>query len=261
MLKDSYSKIIDLFCILGEKIPGVYDLLVRGTFSTQKSAISDWSDLDFTVIVKEINMDVHHAISKLYQALSKNNDMKISVSLVDLEDLSGANHYHGMKPLYYSSRLIEARSVLIGDSGYLSKHYIFDIRMQLDCYTNIVYLMHDLRTQHMKLDGSMSAVSAFCKHMAKRVKHLIRNAIYIRSGLISEQINPELLAKYFIMVDKKITIKLQYLKENWPDIKTDLTKLLDSIDYLLQNAEIVHKEITGYINKINTTRKVENDCI
>lgn len=261
MSNRSFDQTIDLFCDLGKEIPGVYDLLIRGTFSAQQWDVSDWSDLDFTVIVKEMSLDVHHKLNKMYQKLSHGNDLKISITCVDLEDLLSSTHYHGLKPLYYSSRLHEARSILIGESLYLSKPLIFDLRMQLDCYTNMAYLMHDLRMQHMKLNDTLSSMAVFCKHLAKRVKHMLRNAIYIKSGWIGEQINPNLLEKHFQTVDKRIIEELHDLKAHWSSIQGDRSKLLDSIDYFLNNAEITYKDISVFVNKLHTRLKVKNDDI
>ncbi len=257
-MNNPYQNIIDNFFSLGRKIPGVYDLLIRGTFGNDTKRFSyncNWSDLDFTVIVKIISFEVHQAVKEMYNFLSDSN-VKVSITLVDLNDILSVNHYHGMKPLYYSSMLKDAKSLLIKNNHYLKKSLTLNDWVRRDCYSNLVYLIHDLRDRYMKCSNATEELASFGKHLTKRTKHFVRNAIFIKSGFISEEINNSFLIKYFHKVDKNLTNTLNHIKDEWDIIQSNQSKLLTIIGYLLENIEIIYSDITSFSQEIKL--KLEN---
>lgn len=245
-----YSDTTDNFLALGRKIPHVYDLLIRGTCGINKNPTCSWSDLDFTVVVKTINFEVQNVVRQVYKAISINNPIKISITLVDLDDIISPNHHHGIKPLYYSSVIENSESLLIKNKNYLKKSFIFDNKIKFDCYSNMVYLIHDLRNHYMKCENNEKKIANFCRHLTKRSKHLARNAIFIKTGYISEDINNDLFLTHFSKVDKSFSLKLENIKNNWKVLQNDPVELLEIIEYLLENTEIIYKNITDFVKNM-----------
>lgn len=184
----SIHDIIQFFKENGQRVQGVYELLVRGSASADAPTSNEaLSDLDLSIILEAITPKSLAEAKELYKSLKWLFSDKLSLTIVSREDFVGRFHYHGIKPLYYSYRLAKA-DFLLGTSPHpIDKP---DLKaLQKDCLSNIAYLIHDLRGRFLKLDEKSERDVHDCfMHLVKRSKHLIRNGIFIIRGHQSENI-------------------------------------------------------------------------
>ncbi len=246
----TYQKIIELFCEQGKLIPGVYDLLLRGSAGSlgEKKFVDSWSDLDFSVIVNQITSEVRQAVRSLYQLLKQKSQVKITITLVDIEDYVSLYHSHGIRPFYYSSLLSDAQSLLRLQHDSKKKNFIVNARVRENCFSNVAYLMHDLRKEYIACGDDLVELQTFCRHLAKRSHHLIRNAIFVKTGYIDHNICEKRLFENFAKIDKDLPKKMRKLREDWAAVSYSKEMLEQTIHYIFNNVEKVYSETVQYIN-------------
>lgn len=242
-MNPSYEQLIQLFCTESKKIPGVYDLLLRGSAGkngSDRDFVDDWSDLDFSIIVESMTSDVRKQVQKIYRRLKQETKIKITITLVDRRDFENPNHCHGNRPIYYSYLLSHAKSLL--RSGHETSRGPFQTNLFIreNCFANISYLIHDLRQGYMVCDETLLGLQTFCQHLVKRSGHLIRNAIFLQTGMIDESINEALLATYFPTVDRDLPKKLSQVRRKWSQFNHSISTLSKFIDYIFENIELIY---------------------
>ncbi len=248
-----YEEIITTFVDKASKIPGVYDLLLRGSIANnvekQNNFVEYFSDLDFSIIVTNLNQEVRHSIRNLYQKLINNRDIKITITIVDTTDFFSTLHCHGIRPIYYSQLLSQSKSLLRGDISYAKKEARIDRVVIMNCFANVSYLVHDLRKQHMEYKNDESEINLFTRHLVKRTKHIIRNAITVFTGYISEEICERRLREYLPKVDPQISQQINWVKDNWHDLKNNKNELLQLVNYMFDNLEQAYLAVIEFVNR------------
>lgn len=255
-MKYSYLSIIKRYTTEAKKIPGIYDLLVRGSLALAsegedtKKFVKNWSDLDLSIIVNKLTPEVYKVHRDIYQKIKQKTKIKISVILVDTKDFFSQYHCHGIRPMYYSQILKRSKSLLRPqrELNHNSIQLCFNRTAQVSCFSNIVYLVHDLRNGYTNCPSDLENLQLFCRHLVKRTKHIIRNAIFIRTGYIDEDICDKLLSKYYPDVDKKITKKIVSIKIHWERISNDVTELQSIVRYMFTNIDIIYLSVMSFVN-------------
>lgn len=247
-IKSTFEKAIEYFLEEGKKIDGIYDLLVRGGNARNDHLfIENWSDLDLSVIIEKLNLKSLQQTKTLYQSIKIFFPYKLSITLVSKKDFFSPCHHHGIKPIYYQEILRSSISLL--QKSIHTQNHLSSRDLQLDCFNNISYLIHDLRGKYLLLNNQdpWSVIEFFC-HLIKRTKHLIRNTIFIITGHIDERINPELFQKHFPQIDKNFPDYLNLLKENFNAYLKSPEKTYDPVEAIMNTAEIIYEEAVAYMS-------------
>lgn len=238
-LTKNFSDALKIFSSEGRKIDGVYDLLIRGSGAKEKGdLVENYSDLDTSIVVQEVSIKVLKQIKFLYETIKESFPHKLSITVVSKKDYLNDYHHHGIKPIYYTYSLGSAVSLLHGTIVRDSRVSL--ATLQFDCFSNIAYLIHDIRSKYLALDlDDQEEVREFFCHLIKRSKHLIRNCIFIRTGHIDENIDQDLFKICFPEIDPAFLQHLKNYKINFEQI-TNAEKVEDSINILLAVLEKVH---------------------
>ncbi|MCL4380219.1 hypothetical protein M1466_01860 [Candidatus Dependentiae bacterium] len=216
----SYSEALKESIKLFSQLSEVYDLLLRGTAITEEQLTEEWSDIDFSIIFNKITPSALNSVRHHYQYLSKKYPFKISVTLMSKEDYLSSCHYHGIKPLYYQKLLSSSRSIFKKDISCTSA--VEEQFLRFDCYANVAYLMHELRSSFLKLDIQKdSQLRLFTLHLLRRTKHLIRNSIFIKTGYIDEEIDSILFSELFPEIDPNLIQTFCSAKTSWNSGQTN----------------------------------------
>jgi hypothetical protein len=246
-LTEVFNKAIQIFSSEGRKIEGIYDLLIRGSFPRKDAClIEHHSDLDTSVIVEEINVSVLKQVRFFYENIKKSFPYKLSITVVSKIDYLSSYHHHGIKPIYYSY-LLDSTTSIIQNSSRNHSQISLD-KLRLDCFSNIAYLIHDMRNKYLILNmEDKEATNEFFCHLIKRAKHLIRNAIFITTNHIDEEINNELFKKCFPTLDPFFPNHLKSYKINFEKITTS-ENVIEHIDLVLAQLEKIHEYLlTNYL--------------
>jgi len=221
------------------QFPELYDILLRGTSCEQESLIENWSDIDITLVFYTITPELLRKINGIYKKLSDQYNFKISITIVTKKDFFSSAHHHGIKPLYYNKILSGAISLFNKEMPMWNIDFEY---LRFDCSSNLAYLIHELRSSYLKLDvENKKAVEKFALHLLKRTKHLIRNAIYIESGYIGEEINKELFTEIFPDLDFTIPNVFEFYKLNWGTLNNSNDEINKIIHVVLHIAEQVYE--------------------
>lgn len=241
----NFDELIELFRLEGEKVVGVYDLLLRGSGSNEarKKLIHGWSDLDFSVIVDEINPVARTQVRGIYRALRARCNIKITITLVCLEDYLSQYHSHGNRPFYYSFLLENARSLLHGEVDVRKEPFVFNKKIKENCIANIVYLMHDLRDGYTKCGDSIEELGCYYRHLVKRAGHFFRNAIFIQTGKITLILNKENLLTVFPDASQELPLQLDMVRASWNSLSEDKKRIEDGIHFVLDGLEYVYNKV------------------
>ena len=244
---DKHSKeILDLFCEKGKTIPGLYDLVLRGSASKKnqiKAFVKDWSDLDLSIIVERITKDVRDKVRDIYQELKKHTDMKITIILVDTEDFFRKFHYHGAKDLHYSHAFPYFESLHRRDISYGNRNAHNLEIYQLSSYMYISFLIHDLRKQYFSCGNSIIDIREFFYNLVKRANIIAWNALFFKTAHEGPDTDYEKIYAEYPNLDKDFSHKLQYIRENWAELRYKIHDMSMLTDYLLNNIEYLYSEI------------------
>jgi len=115
------------------------------------------------------------------------------------------------QPGYYNHYLLNAVSLL--GKGHPIKPIPDNIISRYNCFTNVVYLMHELRSRYLQLEPKEQ--QGFALHLLKRAKHLVRNAIYVLSGYSHEEIHLASAVNMFPQEEPDFFIFLNEVKKTW----------------------------------------------
>lgn len=240
MQSNIYKKAIDDFIILGGKIPKLDNLILRGTCIDQKDLIEGWSDLDFSIVVRKLDYENIPEIKKLVQYLKRSNNFKISVTVVTSSDFNSPYHYHGMKPIYYSHEVKNDNNYI--NPGLLKIPMCFLENLLLyDCITNLVYLIHDLRSQYFSCGDSSREVIIFTRHIIKRSKFILKNAFFVMSQEISKDINISNFTQYFPQVTSDFLETINNSKYYWEDIIKDQQRIQKIMSHAFEQVNYIYE--------------------
>lgn len=255
MSKNDYSlicvfeKAVQHFIEEGRKIENVYDLLMRGGAAIENHLfIKNWSDLDLSVIVEKVNSKILNQTKFIHQSIKQIFPYKLTITVVSKNDFFSTYHHHGIKPTYYSYSLSSAISLLQKTSD--RKHKLKLKDLQLDCISNISYLIHDLRTRNILLDinNKTILIEFFC-HLIKRAKHIIRNAIFIMTGHVDEEIDIRLFKKCFPIIDNEFPNDLKKYKVEYENFYTTPEKIKVHIEKIVDILEEIHERLIFYVEE------------
>ncbi|MCC5832073.1 MAG: hypothetical protein JJU12_03415 [Chlamydiales bacterium] len=233
-MKEKVAKALRIFQENGKEIEGVYDLLVRGGVVKEKGCVENWSDLDLSVIVEHISFRVHNQVKSLYREIKQIFPYKLSITCVSKADYLSPVHHHGIKPIYYTYHLSQARSLLKG--AFPSYAPLSLERQQIDCLYHTSYLIHELRKKYLILEMDNSAdTEAFLYYAIKRAKHYIRDVLFVLTGVSSEEIDCALFEEWFPEINPLFPDKLYKMKNLFPNLNKEA-----SIEEILDTLERMH---------------------
>lgn len=238
----NFDRALICFKEKGKTIEGVFDLLLRGGGGYQDHVyIENWSDLDLSIIVYDVNETVLSQYRWLYDEVKKVFPYKLSLALVTYQDFISPFHHHGMKPIYYNALLKNSIS-LLRETSQLREDINLKIQ-QFDCMANVAYLIYDLKSRWLTLDLEKEEALRECLcHAAKRAKHIIRNSIFIITGDISEEIPAEVFRKLFPKEDENFPQKLKKYKLEFANyISCDKKQIQKEILLILTTVERIYK--------------------
>jgi len=257
---EEYLSSIRYFLEISKNIEGLHDLLVRGSSIDTKKCVANWSGINFTIVVEEITSSVLEQVRAVYQQMITKYPFKISITFVTKKDLQSYRHQHGIKPLYYSAFLQNSVSLLRNVTFTEKKHSLNELKY--NCFTNVVYLIHDLRIRYMKENQeNMASIIKFCCHLIKTTKHLIRNAIFIRSGLMNKEVDQELFRLYFPKIDAQFPNILDSYKENWAELIKNRKQLIRIINHVFPIVEKIYEDTVCYAEQLEFAPEISLEPI
>ncbi len=248
LVLQNYQVSIDKFINIFKREEGVVDILIRGTSNSLTEIVPGWSDIDLSLVVRNLNAATMQNIKNGVRAVKEISNFKVSVTVVTEQDYLAQYHHHGIKPMYYRSILKNSDSVFKKD--FLPKSPFSIKTYHEDAYNNIVYLIHDLRSGYLKYDSTeQKSTAEFCSHLLKRSKHLARNVLFIELGLVQEELNFNDFTKVFPNLDKQFPSWVKEYKFAWSTISHDLDKMNQIINEVMDISNNMFEEINVYMNK------------
>lgn len=242
MLLNEYEQAINYFKKEGATISDLDDLLIRGTGNAITNLMPGWSDIDFSIIVKKLTSKNRKEIRNLICYLKQRYSFKISVTVVTQTDFESKYHYHGAKPLYYGEQAKNADSLLKKKSAYIPKFPETQLLIS-DCYSDLAYLVHDLRKQYFARGSSVADLQKFAQHLVKRTKHIIRNSIVSLTGKVQKPIVLNDVHAFFPKTNKELLQVLTRTKHSWAEISEDTKKLEGIIEFIMEQVDVIHETV------------------
>lgn len=247
-MNNVYKKAIKFFFDQGKTIKNISNLIVRGSSNDTKRCIPHWSDVDLSIIVEKIDIEVYDQVRTLYEKMREKFPFKISITLVTTSDFHSYRHHHGTKPIFYNLSLQRPTGHQITTNQFNN----YDIHeLKYDCFYNIVSLMHDLRIEDMKRDSDLTSMQKFCCQLLKSSNHLIRNSIFIKTGYMHKNINTKQFRACFSNIDPNLLQRIKYFKRNWSSIIGSYEELMKIRDYVLPIISDIYDQVVTYFSKIN----------
>lgn len=248
-MDDHSKKMLDLVYNEAKKIPGIYDLVLRGSGSRKdrvKPFVQGWSDLDFSIIVEEITPEVREKVRSLYNLTREYTDMKMSFILVDTQDFFSKYHLHGIKPMNYTAEVFNRfQSLIKGDISYVNRESGPEYAYRISCYTYLSYYIHDVRIRHLMCGNTLPELRSFFHYLVKRANVISWNAIFLTTGYTGDTC-VERLYEQFPKLDKDFWETIKQIRTNWAELKYDAPEMLRLIDYVFENIEYIYKEVVKY---------------
>jgi len=222
------EQILDFFQKHCRDMDGVYDVILRGSLSCSEF-ISDWSDIDLSIIVNKNEFDVWNRLRKIAIDARLKFNVKISITVVELLDSSRIGHNHGIKPSYYSTILSNTAMSLLGKPLPFASTCNKD-RMY-DCYHNLLYLVHDIRSNYLSLNPQSIDFVDKCRHILKRTKYVIKNALIIFGNSNELYLEVCEIARAIQCTNVAFIDQILHLKQHWSEIKNNDQQLLSSVTH------------------------------
>jgi S-adenosylmethionine hydrolase len=255
-------------------IDGVYDVLLRGTAVGARSFYDGWSDIDLSVIFDKPTMKAYDMVRDSFSKIKKSCDIKISLTLVDVDDFKRSYHNHGIKPVYYTSLLgSSSESLLLGskqtcyqDDGSTELSRCGTMRFQhliSDCFCNIVYLIHDIRSRYLNTDiNDLKIYAKDALHIIRRSKYLVINSYFIATGEVLEFIDERAL-EVFKELNLDYFKSISDFRNEWSAIAKDRERITQIVDVALSVCNYVYKEACAMFDIKSQKRKIVvfSDCI
>jgi hypothetical protein len=247
-MNDVYEEAIKYFFQQGQKIKNVNDLIVRGSSRNIKKCTPHWSDIDVSIIVQKIDIEVYDQVRNLYEEMREEFPFKLSITLVTKLDFLSYRHHHGTKPIYYSS-ILQNSGTYPGKRNHLKAHNLEELKY--DSFYNIVSLMHNLRAEDMRRGSDLSALQEFCCQLLKSSKHFVRNSVFIKTGQIQEQVSTKLFKSCFPGIDPTFPQKLKFFKKNWSQTIENPKELMQIREYILPILSDIYDHMVTYFSNLN----------
>ncbi len=242
-----YKEALNEFKKEALKIEGVKDVLIRGTSDSDKEITDGWSDLDFSIVFEKLDYKSHLRVRSLYIALKKKFKFKISITCVSETDFNSDFHHHGIKPSTYTSRLEKDSHSLLSIKP--NRKAVSDFLHRISAYENLVYLVHDIRSNMIKMSTNAADIKTVTIHLIKRSKHTINNSLCVLEGYIGESIDSDLYNKYYQEKFPDYINKLKEYRKEVPDIID--TYMLEGIcERIVNLVEFAYEISTSQINKL-----------
>lgn len=205
------------------------DLLIRGNIATLSQG---WSDIDVTVVVKEVDFDVLHGIAQIYDEQNIVSRYELDFGAIPLDLLivsefdltSNPWHHHGDKPLAYNRQLSDAISV---------KNMVYNPPQpdnpdpnRLDSFYRLSLLIHNLRRTIIETNQLEQNIDGLCVHSLKRGRLIIKSGLEVfgeygyNSSLIEQVFSPQ-VASFAAQIDD--------IRDGWAEREkqtNDLQRLL-----------------------------------
>jgi hypothetical protein len=250
---DNHSQeILELFFEEAKKIPGIFDIILRGSGSNKnkvKPFVPGWSDLDFSLIVEKITPEVRNKVRELYNLTRQHTDMKMSLILVDKEDFFTKHHLHAIKPMNYTDVFDKFQSLLKEDISYVKRPTKGESNAyKVSCYTYLSYYIHDVRIKHFMTSYDIRDYREFFRHLVKRCNVIVWNAVWLKTNYTGDTCGDRLLEEY-PKVDKNFWPTVKETRANWSTVKYDLEKMNKLTDYFFENIEYIYREVVNYAEK------------
>jgi hypothetical protein len=248
MQPNNYKNAINDFKNMGG---GIYDLdrlIFRGTCVDQIELVEGWSDLDFSIVVKKFTRKNIYEIKQLVQHLISTNNFKISVTVVTSADFDGLCHYHGSKPIYYSYELRDGEIANKVDDVKIPPFFRENLIL-FDCYNNLAYLIHDLRSRYFNCGSSPSDLILFTRHLIKRSKFIMKNAFPIVSKEIFQEISIPLFVQHFPETSHDFIDAISNAKYRWEEITKDQKLVTNMMDHAFEQVNYIYETTIGLINE------------
>ncbi|WP_010304329.1 NUDIX hydrolase [Candidatus Odyssella thessalonicensis] len=248
--KRMFSKAVEVFKSEGKFIPGIVDLLVRGTGATEESQFDHLSDLDLSVIVKEVSANVLKKVSGVYNKIKEDFPYKLSITVVSQKEYISNYHHHGIKPLTYSYSLPSTSKSLLGNL-ILQRNALSSHDFKLDTVANMSYLIHDLRQRRIKLNPKeQEHCHEFLAHITKRAKHFIRNALFLHTGQLKEEIDIAAYNEYFNNYEPLLPDLIRSCRQSLRQ-GNDLLPLMDQLIDKLERLQAIVQERLSFLFSVH----------
>lgn len=243
-LELTFQETIECFRMRAKELTGVYDVLIRGAvIQSQEQLIENWSDLDLSIIVEYIHYKNLEEIRGLYQELKENFPYKLSLTVVTRDDFFSSYHHHGMKPIYYGYQLRTSKHL----SNENQVYRLNDRFLKENCFSNIAYLIHDLRSRYLQLDlNNIEKLKEFLCHLVKRGKHITRNSIFVMTGYTSENICINQFIKCFPNANPEFPEDLNRIKVSYNSLPDETYILALYVENIINNIEIIYDEVLRF---------------
>jgi hypothetical protein len=243
-LELTFQETIECFCKRAKELTGVYDILIRGGAThSQEQLIENWSDLDLSIIVEDIKYKNLEEIRALYQGLKENFPYKLSLTIVTRVDFFSSYHHHGMKPIYYGYQLSTSKRF-----SNEKQFYMLNSRfLKENCFSNIAYLIHDLRSRYLQLDlNNVEKLKEFLCHSVKRGKHIAKNSIFVMTGYMSENICISRFKECFPNANPEFPEDLNRIKVSYNSLPDEMSTLALHIENIINSIEIIYDDVLRF---------------
>ncbi|MBI5345818.1 MAG: SAM-dependent chlorinase/fluorinase [Chlamydiae bacterium] len=262
--KNEYLRAIESFTKKCRDIEGIFDVLLRGTSTDMELIIENWSDIDFSVIVKESSQNVYQNIRQIANEIRTAFNFKISITLVALSDFIRKNHNHGIKPEYYTNFLDQSKSLFGKDTLTLRNYsHNYENTCIMDCFHNIVYLVHDIRSKYLQINReNFSNFQELCRYILKRSQYVIINAIFVITKIFKPKIDILLFKKLFGEKHIDFAIRLLRIKEDWANLNHNPESLDQMTSEAMIVSDFVYDVTCSYIDQLRRKTKIIifSDC-
>jgi S-adenosylmethionine hydrolase len=276
--KKDYGKIVQKFVEGCREAPGIYDVILRGTAVEECGFCDGWSDVDLSVVFDKLTTQAYRVVRDCLSSIREDcgDSIKISVTLVDVNDFRREDHNHGIKPLYYSALLDDSLVSLLRNEPALRERYhtvsskpVFLPYVVTDCFCNVVYLVHDIRMRYLNTDiTDLEKYSRDALHIIRRSKYVVLNSYFVITGKIIERIDEETMKEILgvfncLEQDCFRSVYLSDLKHRWEAVSKDCKEVTQVVDTVVGICDYIYKEVCTMFDFNKKKRKkivVFSDC-
>ncbi|WP_253305925.1 hypothetical protein [unidentified bacterial endosymbiont] len=176
---------------------------------------------------------------------------KLSITTVSRIDYYHPYHHHGIKPLAYNFLLEKASSIF-------GRHFQWDppaliAPLQVDSFSHCAYLIHELRNRGLQLNlSSPGEMKVFFPHLLKRTKHFFRDALFLMSGYVGEEIPISAFRENFPSIDGDFPIKLLTFKKIFLEQEEKVDSLLAAYEVLLNTLSTAYDLLVTHVTQLTT---------
>ncbi|MFW5891642.1 MAG: hypothetical protein ACOCUI_05435 [bacterium] len=214
----------------------ILDILVKGSLNTAENKLPYWSDLDISIIVKNISYNLYLHLQNCYSSFKeKYPEIKLSLTLINEKDNLQTNclHHHGIKPIAFNFELKTQNK----NEKYSSKMSIPN--------KDAIILSSIYRYYEILYDFRKTTIQNKISDIEFVNKYFHRASRFIRTQF--EILNPELLYENSIINEESLIKTFNYenivgeffeikknVRKEWLDIISDNKKIEDYKIYLIK---------------------------